>query len=927
MRQSYRSIQGLRILLVTCMLLLGTSTAHAQGILEAEYFWDTDPGAGNGTAMSVSDGNFDEALETVFSNGITLPATGNHSFNVRMKDSPNTWGPVFTAVISIENNISPHFPSITAAEYFWNTDPGPGNGTPFIAFDGNYDEALEAAFANGIPLLGTGLHTFSVRMRDSLTIWGPVFTTVISIENTITPQAPDMSTAEYFWDTDPGQGNASPMVAFDGNFDEALEQATGTPPLTLTSGLHTFNARLRSTNGIWGPVFTTVLSVEDTISPTDRTILAGEVYFDVDPGPGNGTPILVSDGNFDEALEGLQGGLMTLSLSLGPHTCNLRQRDASNQWGPVFTTVVWVDTSLVPITTQITGPVSLCESQGLNGHLYTTLYNPGDTYNWTVTGGTITSGQGTDSVTVNWSANGPYSIAVQGCNTNGCGNTFTESITIVPAFNPSISHTGSSTLCLGDSLELVSNNAGGVDIQWIRNGSPITGATSSTYQATSNGNYQVIFSDGPNCPDTSSVVAVTVLSALVADAGSDQTLCFGVDSLQIGGAPSASGSLGPYSYQWTGTGISNNQLANPSVAPLVSGSYTLQVQDAAGCISSDTVLVTLNPQIMAQAGSDTSVCNGASATLGGSPSASGGNGNFSYSWFPTTGLSSSTSANPVASPTSGNNYELTVMDGEGCTEKDTVFLHIFPALFAEAGSDTSLCENSTLTLGGNPTATGGDGPYTYSWIPTTGLNNPSAANPVVTAATSTNYSVQVTDFNNCVATANIQITSLPLPSAGFTFAANQGMVTFTDASQDADSVHWDFGDNNTSGQSNPNHTYTASGNYTVCQVAFNGCGTDTSCQTVNVVIIGTELPLSEAPLIYPNPSSGRFTIDTKGMELENIEVYDAVGRIVFQRTGSWSINTRINVDLPNLPSAVYYLELKSKGQSFRKSLVISSSIR
>jgi len=64
--------------------------------------------------------------------------------------------------------------------------------------------------------------------------------------------------------------------------------------------------------------------------------------------------------------------------------------------------------------------------------------------------------------------------------------------------------------------------------------------------------------------------------------------------------------------------------------------------------------------LAANAGSDVSVCQGNSTTLSGS--GSGGTSPYTYSWSPTTGLSSSTIANPVASPTTTTTYTLTVKD-------------------------------------------------------------------------------------------------------------------------------------------------------------------------------------------------------------------------------------------------------------------------
>ena len=55
-------MSAVRNLLLACGLFLA-SMANAQlGVVQAEYFWDTDPGAGNGTAMTASDGAFGVAL-------------------------------------------------------------------------------------------------------------------------------------------------------------------------------------------------------------------------------------------------------------------------------------------------------------------------------------------------------------------------------------------------------------------------------------------------------------------------------------------------------------------------------------------------------------------------------------------------------------------------------------------------------------------------------------------------------------------------------------------------------------------------------------------------------------------------------------------------------------------------------------------------
>ena len=135
--------------LFVSLFVFNSVSVLAQGqVSSAEYFWDTDPGNGNGISMVAFDGNFDEAIETALKNSITTPTQGGvHLFQVRVKDENGNWGPTFKRAIAIED--SPRDMKITQAEYFWGlTDPGAGNGTPMVAFDGAFDEAVEIGRAH-----------------------------------------------------------------------------------------------------------------------------------------------------------------------------------------------------------------------------------------------------------------------------------------------------------------------------------------------------------------------------------------------------------------------------------------------------------------------------------------------------------------------------------------------------------------------------------------------------------------------------------------------------------------------------------------------------------------------------------------------------------------------------------------------------------
>ncbi len=69
---------------------------------------------------------------------------------------------------------------------------------------------------------------------------------------------------------------------------------------------------------------------------------------------------------------------------------------------------------------------------------------------------------------------------------------------------------------------------------------------------------------------------------------------------------------------------------------------------------------------------------------------------------------------------------------------------------ANAGLNTSICEGASVQIGGNPTATGGVAPYTYTWIPSTGLNNNTIANPTASPSANTTYKLLVGESEGCV---------------------------------------------------------------------------------------------------------------------------------------------------------------------------------
>lgn len=168
-------------------------------IAQAEYFWDNDPGYGNGTAIVATDGNFNSAFEKITASGINVPSVGLHKFNIRFKDNQNQWGSTFTSVVNVEGATTTQITAIAQAEYFWDTDPGYGNGTPILAADGNFNSAYEKLLSNGIPVPSqVGLHVLNIRLKDNQNQWGSTFKNVVNVENVLSVENPTASNFNFY---------------------------------------------------------------------------------------------------------------------------------------------------------------------------------------------------------------------------------------------------------------------------------------------------------------------------------------------------------------------------------------------------------------------------------------------------------------------------------------------------------------------------------------------------------------------------------------------------------------------------------------------------------------------------------------------------------------------------------------------------------
>lgn len=281
-----------------------------------------------------------------------------------------------------------------------------------------------------------------------------------------------------------------------------------------------------------------------------------------------------------------------------------------------------------------------------------------------------------------------------------------------------------------------------------------------------------------------------------------------------------SGGVQPYTYQWS-TGQNTGSI---TFVPATSQTVWLAVSDACtGIPAYDTILVTvpiLSPMTILTSPDITEICPYIPATLG--VQVSGGSGQYTYLWT-TNNVLSSTTDSLLVNPGSSSMYLITATDNCGNTIQDSVSYTILsPPLVLQTNGPFQICPGDSVAL--LVTASGGYGNYYYNWSTT-------ATTPQITVApqNSTSYFVQVSDECQTFSVAAVAMVQVVKPLANFYIMSQDPMqglpVQFENASLNAWSYTWAFGDGNGSFLVNPTHTYTQPGAYEIMLIATNqeGC--------------------------------------------------------------------------------------------------------
>lgn len=316
----------MRLLSLWLGVLLIVTGSFALTITQAEYFVDTDPGQGLGTAIAITSG------ETVSIAGLNVSTIGLttgqvHRLFLRYKSSENYWtlaeGRYFYPISTSAGSVTQA--DIVQAEYWFDALP-----STFV----DLTDSPNVVYPALIPTTGLALdviHRFFLRFQDENGNWtiaeGRYFYIISGASGTI--EIKNVTALEYWLDSNP------PTVvdiadAPTGNFAQLIPAGTET-------GVHTFNTRYRDEDGVFSMTETRrfVLISQSSSNYTPKTIVACEYFVNGNPAPGGAIPLPTpNDGVYDEGQE--ENAVVVTNLPVGYHLFCIRYQDSEGIWTPAY---------------------------------------------------------------------------------------------------------------------------------------------------------------------------------------------------------------------------------------------------------------------------------------------------------------------------------------------------------------------------------------------------------------------------------------------------------------------------------------------------------------------------------------------------------------------------------------------------------------
>ena len=406
-----------------------------------EYFWDTDPGQGNGIQQTlVIDGNSGVCELTIPSDTLQ---PGLHLLGMRV-GCGNNWSSTVTRMVAI----APDNESYERIEYFWDTDPGIGHAIQQPLAAGSASSVFECTIPTDT--LKGGVHLLGMRVGYGGN-WSSTTTRMVAIA----PDNDAIERIEYFWDNDPGMGNA---IEYKVNLDDSTSMATVSIPTdTLKTGVHLLG--LRSYCGVWSSTLLRYVAVSATGGAIERV----EYYWDTDPGYGAAVELPFSG----DTLAVVNTDIVP-PTDYGTHVLHIRAY-SNGMWStPYIQTFCMNAMPSIKLAKD-----TVCVGEQFIVYNMTEGATEATTYSWDMNGDGKEDSDSAEEFVYSYSKAGTYMVSLSVKTVGDCATTCYVPIVALPTDAPRVTLSASAkTVCEGDAVHLkaTATNAGErPQYEWLLN--------------------------------------------------------------------------------------------------------------------------------------------------------------------------------------------------------------------------------------------------------------------------------------------------------------------------------------------------------------------------------------------------------------------------------------------------------------------------
>ncbi|SHJ83197.1 Por secretion system C-terminal sorting domain-containing protein [Arenibacter nanhaiticus] len=473
------------------------------------------------------------------------------------------------------------------------------------------------------------------------------------------------------------------------------------------------------------------------------------------------------------------------------------------------------------------------------------------------------------------------------------------------------------------------NDSGAIDISVSGGTAPYqylwdNGADTEDLNLLTAGDYSITVIDSKGCFTEKTIKINAPGNALkIANANIDDCTDYEANNGEI--RLTMNGGLPPYYYEWTrlsdGKVIGNQA----NVSNLVADAYKVVIFDSHGCSVTETYLLT-QPDIVENTMVQPSCIEANNGSI--SLLVNKGNGNYTYAW------STGATTNSIHNLSEGT-YTVIINGLDNGPVTRSYILEAPLPLTVDLGGDKTICSGQELTID----ASISDKSASYSWTSDNGFSSSKAQ---VTLKETGRYTVSIENANGCTATDSIEITTSTDEISAEFAVSSQVFIGETLIAVDIsyplpESMHWIL----------PREATVLHTDEDQAQIVFNEVGEyeigiETSrgnCvarQMKKVLVLeksasdtgGTDKNNQKQIddfILYPNPTSGKFTASVSLTEKEaiSLKVFSfANNAIMASEKARGQQQYSIPFDLSGLPSGVYAVLLETPyGNALRKIII------